>query len=136
VLNHDGELEPLELQDLTPSSARLEQAIWRKQRNQIRRDTSETVYDIQEHDARPPTRAEKNLIGKMFEDVDGRWIVRAVQYSQELRVMLVYYEKLCESASGQWIPAMEVEYSSVPEVCDWIAKSSVSGSSTSNNDEG
>jgi len=119
MLSEEGEVVPLELEDLTPSSARYESALWRKEQRAQEMGTITRVYDLDPYPARQPTRVEQQLIGKMFEDEEGRWIVRSVSYDHNMGRMVAYYERIL-TKEGVVVPAGEVEYSSWEEVYDWI----------------
>ena len=119
ALNEEGEVVPLEIEDLTPSSARVESALWRKEQRAQEMGTITRVYDLDPYPARQPTRVEQQLIGKMFEDEEGRWIVRSVSYDHNMGRMVAYYERIL-TKEGVVVPAGEVEYSSWEEVYDWI----------------
>jgi hypothetical protein len=120
LANIDGKYpRPLEIEDLTPSSARVESALWRKEQRAQEMGTITRVYDLDPYPARQPTRVEQQLIGKMFEDEEGRWIVRSVSYDHNMGRMVAYYERIL-TQEGVVVPAGEVEFSSWEEVYDWI----------------
>lgn len=124
VLDEDGEPHLFTFGDITPSSAKLESAEWRRLKKAQALGTTGKKYMLVQEPPREPTSQELSAVGKVFIDDEGRWIVTSVAYHPEHRVVVAFYEKLLDE-KGEWVPAgQEAEYSSLAEVWDWIALSS------------
>ena len=124
VLDEDGEPQLFTFDDITPSSAKLESAEWRRLKKAQALGTTGKKYVLVQESLREPTSQELSAVGKVFIDDEGRWIVTSVAYHPEHRIVVAFYEKLLDE-KGEWVPAgQEPEYSSLAEVMDWIALSS------------
>ncbi len=124
ILDEDGEPQVFTFDDITPSSAKLESAEWRRLKKAQALGTSGKKYMLVQESPREPTSQELSAVGKVFIDEEGRWIVTSVVYHPEHRIVVAFYEKLLDE-KGDWVPAgQKQEYSSLAEVLDWIALSS------------
>lgn len=122
ILDDQGEPQLFTYEDLTPSSARLESAEWRRMKRAQVMGTTKKKYLLVQEPVREPTPAELSVVGKIFVDDEGRWAVTSVAYHPEHRIMVAFYEKLLNER-GEWVSEQEPEYSSLPEVIDWVALS-------------
>jgi transposase InsO family protein len=122
ILDANGEPQVFTYEDLTPSSARLESAEWRRKQRAQALGTAKKRYLLVQEPFREPTPAELTVVGKNFVDNEGRWVVTSVAYHPEHRIMVAFYEKLLNER-GEWVSEQEPEYSSLPEVVDWVALS-------------
>ena len=122
ILDANGEPQVFTYEDLTPSSARLEGAEWRRKQRAQALGTAKKRYLLVQEPSREPTPAELTVVGKIFVDDEGRWVVTSVAYHPEHKIMVAFYEKLLNER-GEWVSEQEPEYSSLPEVVDWVALS-------------
>lgn len=122
ILDANGEPQIFTYEDLTPSSARLESAEWRRRQRAQTLGTAQKKYLLVQEPSREPTPVELSIVGKVFIDDEGRWVVTSVAYHPEHRIMVAFYEKLLNER-GEWVAEQEPEYSSLPEVVDWVALS-------------
>jgi hypothetical protein len=80
VLDEDGEPQLFTFDDITPSSAKLESAEWRRLKKAQALGTTGKKYVLVQESLREPTSQELSAVGKVFIDDEGRWIVTSVAY--------------------------------------------------------